>query len=190
MLFDKTLTTLLECPGGEAGSYLIPNGVTSIGNRALASCTRLTDVMVLSSVTNIAEYAFYGCSGLSRVIFYGNAPGLGGTSVFSGDTHATAYYMPGTAGWSATYGGIPTAMWYLPYPVIVNNGSSFGGQSNRFGFTIAWATNISVVTEACTNLANPVWQAVQTNALAAGTAYFSDAKWTNYPCRFYRVRTL
>jgi len=49
------------------------------------------------------------------------------------------------------------------------------------------SANISVVVEACTNLANPVWQPMQTNALTGGTSYFSDAKWTNYHSRFYRI---
>jgi hypothetical protein len=62
-------------------------------------------------------------------------------------------------------------------------------QTNCFGFTIAWATNISVVVEACTNLTNPVWQPVQTNMLTTDSAYFSDPQWTNYPSRFYRLRS-
>jgi hypothetical protein len=60
-------------------------------------------------------------------------------------------------------------------------------QSNAFGFVISWATNASVVVEACTNLASPVWQPIQTNTLTGGTAYFSDAQWTNYPARFYQL---
>jgi hypothetical protein len=46
-----------------------------------------------------------------------------------------------------------------------------------------------VVVEACTNLANPDWQPVQTNLLATGSVYFSDPQWTNYPGRFYRLRS-
>jgi hypothetical protein len=61
--------------------------------------------------------------------------------------------------------------------------------SNRFGFIISWATNTSVVEEACTNLANPTWSPVGTNALTGGSAYFSDPQWTNYPGRFYRLRS-
>ena len=44
-----------------------------------------------------------------------------------------------------------------------------------------------IVVEACTNLANPLWIPVATNALSTGTNYFSDAQWTNFPDRFYRV---
>ena len=34
VLFDKSQTTLIQCPGGKAGSYTIPNSVTSIGDDA------------------------------------------------------------------------------------------------------------------------------------------------------------
>jgi hypothetical protein len=46
-----------------------------------------------------------------------------------------------------------------------------------------------VVVEACTNLSNPDWQPMQTNLLTTGSAYFSDPQWTNYPNRFYRLRS-
>jgi hypothetical protein len=62
-------------------------------------------------------------------------------------------------------------------------------QTNQFGFNINWATGQTVAVEACTNLANPAWQPVQTNTLMTGTAYFSDPQWTNYPNRFYRLRS-
>jgi hypothetical protein len=103
----------------------------------------------------------------------------------------TVYYLPGTTGWDdfALLTGVPTAPWFLPYPTILNFEPNFGVQTNSFGFTISWATNISVVVEACTDLANPDWQPVQTNSLTTGSAYFSDPQWTNYPGRFYRLRS-
>jgi len=77
----------------------------------------------------------------------------------------------------------------LPDPLIPNNGPSFGVQTNRFDFIISWATNISVVVEACTNLTNPTWSSLKTNTLTGGWCYFSDSAWTNYPGRFYRLRS-
>jgi hypothetical protein len=109
--------------------------------------------------------------------------------VFAGDTNATVFYLPGTTGWGATFGNRPTAPWFLPNPLILNFGSGFGVQSNRFGFIISWATNSSVVVEASTDLGNPVWSPVATNALTFGASYFSDPQWTNYPARFYRLRS-
>ena len=107
--------------------------------------------------------------------------------MFYGDNNATVYYLPGTTGWGSTFGGLPTVLWFLPNPLILNFEPNFGVQTNCFGFTISWATNISVVVEVCTNLANPVWSPTATNALIAGTSYFSDPQWTNYPARYYRL---
>jgi hypothetical protein len=77
----------------------------------------------------------------------------------------------------------------FPNPLILNHSSSFGVKTNRFGFIISWATNVPVVIEASTNLANPTWSPVATNTLISGTSYFSDPRWTNYPTRFYRLRS-
>ena len=66
---------------------------------------------------------------------------------------------------------------------------SFGLLTNQFDFTVSWATNLSVVVEATTDLANPAWSALATNALSGGTFHFIDPQWRNYPTRFYRVRS-
>jgi hypothetical protein len=123
------------------------------------------------------------------VYFQGNSPSLGGSSVFVGDTHPIVYYLPGTTGWTSTFGGRPTALWFLPNPVILTSGPSFGVKTNQFGFIISWATNVPVIVEASTNLANPAWSPVATNTLTSGSSYFRDPQWTNYPARFYRIRS-
>jgi hypothetical protein len=64
-----------------------------------------------------------------------------------------------------------------------------GAQSNQFGFTISWATNVPVVVEAATDLSNAIWTPLATNTLSGGTSSFSDPEWTNYPTRFYRLRS-
>jgi hypothetical protein len=106
--------------------------------------------------------------------------------VFGGDNQATAYYLPGTTGWEATLGNRPTALWL---PQVLTSDARFGVQANQFGFTIAWASGRVIVVEACTNLANPAWSPVGTNTLLDGWSYFSDPEWTNYPARFYSLRS-
>jgi hypothetical protein len=64
-----------------------------------------------------------------------------------------------------------------------------GAQTGGFGFTISWATNLPVVVQACGNLASPAWSPVATNLLVGGTSRFTDPQWTNYPSRFYRLRS-
>jgi hypothetical protein len=74
-------------------------------------------------------------------------------------------------------------------PVSADHSASFGVRTNRFGFTILGTSNLVIVVEACTNLANPVWTPVGTNTLTGGSSYFSDSQWTNYPTRLYRLRS-
>jgi hypothetical protein len=53
VLFNKGTNTLIQCPGGKAGSYTVPNGVTNIGFRAFNSCISLTSVTIGNGVTRI-----------------------------------------------------------------------------------------------------------------------------------------
>ncbi len=168
--------------------FTLPDGVTYIGTNAFYGSS-LTSVTVPSSVTNIGADAFQNCQSLAGAFFGGNAPSAN-TSVFSGDK-TTVYYLPGTTGWSTTFGGRPTVLWN---PQAQTGDGSFGVQSNQFGFNITGSSNLVIVVEANTNLSNPTWTTVGTNTLNTftgtnGSAYFSDPQWTNYPGRFYRFRS-
>jgi hypothetical protein len=187
VLFDKDQSTLIQYPLGIAGAYSIPSSVTSIGGWAFYGCPSLTSVTIPKGVTSIAAKAFGGCSNLKEVYFEGNAPRLY-SDAFS-NVNATIFYLPGTTGWGATFSDLPTALWLRPAPLILKSGPGFGVQTNRFGFTISWATNNPVVVETTTDLTNPTWSPVATNTLAGGTSFFSDAQWEMYPRRFYRLRS-
>ena len=188
VLFDKAQVTLLQFPEGLGGTYTIPNSVTCIGDSAFYDCNNLTNVIIGDSVTSIGSFAFYDCSSLMEVYFEGNAPtATNDFSVFLSDNRGVVYYLPATTGWGPTFDFWPTAPWFLPNPLILNNTLGLGAQTNAFGFTISWATNSAVVVEASTNLAIPDWSPVSTNTLIGGTSYFSDPQWTNYPARFYRL---
>lgn len=80
------------------------------------------------------------------------------------------------------------ALGSTPQAIVMDAG--LGVQSNRFGFNISWTNGSVIVVEACTNLANPVWTPLQTNALTGDALHFSDPQWTNYAARFYCLRWL
>jgi hypothetical protein len=149
----------------------------------------LTSIVIPSSVTRIDSGAFNDCFGLQAAYFAGNAPHDPYGRIFEGSYQTTVYYLPGTTGWRTSFGGRPTAVWELPYPVILTTAPNFGIQTNQFGFIVSWARNVPVVVEASTTLANPIWVSVSTNTLTEGWSYFRDAEWTNHPSRFYRIRS-
>jgi hypothetical protein len=168
------------------GSVTIGSSVAAIGSYAFYNSSMVA-LTIPRSVTSIGSYAFAACYSLLCVYVEGNAPTEDG-SVFSQD-QATVYYLPGTLGWKPIFDGRPTALWFLPDPLILINSPSFGVKTNQFGFTISWATNLSVVVEICTNLATHSWSPVSTNTLTNGSIYFSDSQWTNYRASFYRIRS-
>jgi len=164
----------------------IGNSVTNIGESAFNYCTNLTSITIPRSVTSIGDAAFAYCYSLTSVYFQGNAPNLGGSDVFYGYNSTTVYYLPGTTGWTSTFGGRLAVLWN---PQVQTSGSSFGVRTNRFGFNITGTANIPIVVEACTNLANGGWTTLQSCTITNGSVYFSDPQWTNNPARFYRLRS-
>ena len=157
------------------------SGLATIGEAAFAYCGSLAGVIIPGSVTSISDAAFTN-SGVTSAYFTGNAPAADST-VFSSD-NATAYYLPGTGGWSDFAGntGLSVVLWN---PAIQSGGAGFGVKTNHFGFYITNAANLTVVVQASTNLASPVWTALQTVTLTNGAYYFSEPLKTNTSSRFY-----
>ena len=154
---------------------------------AFYSCGNLASITIGNGVTNIGSYAFSHCFNLTSVYFTGNSPApTNDSSVFQYVGVGMVYYLPGSTGWGTMFDGWPTAVWL---PQVQTSDGSFGVLTNQFGFNINWASDQAVVVEACTDLSNPVWTPVGTNTLTDGLSYFSDSQWTNYPGRFYRLRS-
>jgi hypothetical protein len=105
---------------------------------------------------------------------------------FQGCNQAVIYYLPGTTGWSSSFGGRPTVFWN---PRILTTVGSFGMEAGQFSFTITGTSNLVIVVQASMDLGNPVWTPVGTNTLTGGSFHFSDPQWTNHPTRLYRLRS-
>ncbi|HOM58437.1 MAG TPA: leucine-rich repeat domain-containing protein [Kiritimatiellia bacterium] len=179
VLFDRSLTTLIQYPCGRSGSYTIPGDVTSIGAYAFSWCAALTSVMISNGVANIGNRAFTQCGSLAVVLFTGNAP-TAGNLVFDG-TPATLYYFPDTEGWSSSFANRPAVCWNPAF-------SSTSSASGMFAFTLTGDAdaNIPVRIEASDSLTAPFWSAVtDTTIPASGTLNFTDAD--TRPSRFYRL---
>lgn len=64
VLFNKNGTTLLKCPEGREGEYIIPNSVVNIKTCAFDKCENITKIIFISSVIEIGTYAFRDCDNL------------------------------------------------------------------------------------------------------------------------------
>lgn len=108
VLFNQSLTTLIQYPGGKTGGYTVPNGVTNIGDWTFSYCSNLTRVTIPNSLTSIGRWGFYYCTNLTGVYFQGNAPSFGYNSFYQ-DNQATFYRLAGTTGWwdSVAIGSAP-----------------------------------------------------------------------------------
>ena len=80
VLYTKDLKTIICYPEGkENGSFVIPLGVTSIGDRAFTDCKNLQEIILPSGVTCIGDEAFSRCENLREITL---PPGV--TSIGSG----------------------------------------------------------------------------------------------------------
>ncbi len=105
VLYNKTITTLLQCPAGKIGNYTIPGTVTSIRPYAFNRCALLNNVTIPGSVTYIAFSAFFSCTGLKNVIFLGDAPTMD-ERVFDGCSSTLKIsYIAGKTGFSNPWNG-------------------------------------------------------------------------------------
>ena len=133
---------------------------------------------------------------------YINILDTGGWSTYTGDSYLTIPLGPGPTNvilFTGGFGGVnPDYVAFTPLPLPPWNAqiqfdSNFGFKSNQFGFDIDGA-DWTYVVDALTNLNHPAWTSLVTNTISNGgivngTSYFSDAQSTNYPARFYRVRS-
>ncbi len=125
------------------------------------------------------------------MFFLGNGPiGLSeqsdGEVLFSENTKAIVYYLPGTSNWDflSKITGVRTVEWN---PQMQTGNGNFGVRNNQFGFDISGTPAIPIVVQASTNLANPVWTPLTNVTLTNGLFHFSEPAQPNTPNRYYRI---
>ncbi len=69
VLFNKSGSIVVACPGGISGSYTIPGGVSEIGNYAFSLCEKLTEITLPNGLFRIGDRAFNGCIGITQIEF-------------------------------------------------------------------------------------------------------------------------
>ena len=91
---DKTML-IQYAIGKTATEFVIPDGVTHIGEGAFSRCDSLTTVTIPEGVTNIRESAFSYCSSLMTVIIL-NAKTFIGNYIFRECDNLTSVYYIGS----------------------------------------------------------------------------------------------
>ena len=84
VLFNKDKTVLIEYPiANSRTEYVIPNGVTIVGNEAFRGCVNLISVTLPDGVTSIGNYTFYNCTNLTSINIPDSVTSIG-DNAFSG----------------------------------------------------------------------------------------------------------
>ena len=93
VLFSREPEELVIYPQGKKGTYTIPDGIVSIGTRAFANCTNLTNITIPNSVTSFGDNSFEGCTGLTSVTIPNSVTSFGDNS-FEHCTGLTSITIP------------------------------------------------------------------------------------------------
>lgn len=83
VLYNKSMTELIRCPGGKSGDITIPSGVTSIKEEGFLGCSTLTNITIPSGVENIGDEAFSWCHGLENLVIPSSVKSIGSNAFAS-----------------------------------------------------------------------------------------------------------
>ncbi|MEI6795848.1 MAG: fibronectin type III domain-containing protein, partial [Methanomassiliicoccales archaeon] len=138
VLYNKGLTTIILCPEGWSGPFVMPSTVVTLTNLAFWDCQLLTSVTFSNGVTSIGDDMFQDCSGLLSVSFGSGLRSIGNQSFIS-CTGLTTISFPASLqsiGASAFNGcwGLNT----ISFPASLQSigRSAFGGCSGVASITI------------------------------------------------------
>ena len=109
MEYGKSTKTLYIEGTKIEGDLVISNSVTSIASYAFYNCTGLTSITIPDSVTSIGYSAFYGCRGLTEMTL----PFVGNSAKTESDMYQNPLgYIFGTSSYA---GGVATEQYYYGY---------------------------------------------------------------------------
>ena len=114
-------------------NVVVSTGTTQIANSAFQGCTSLVSVTIPESVTWLGDDVFLNCASLREVIFEGDAPDVG-TDIFSGTPRSMMTYVrQGSIGWD---GGVSSELpetWQNRRIAVGASGGSDGGSGGTGG---------------------------------------------------------
>ncbi len=111
---------IIDKNGNEVTELVIPDGVTSISNRAFYGCSNLTSIVVPDSVTSIGERAFYNCSKLTSIVIPDSVSSIGDKVFFVCRNLTDIYYTGTKSEWNAITKGTDWDSNTAPYTIHYN----------------------------------------------------------------------
>ncbi|MCL2517065.1 MAG: leucine-rich repeat domain-containing protein [Oscillospiraceae bacterium] len=110
VLYNADMTTLGKYPAAMKGdTFVVPDGVILIAERAFENNKYLTKVTMPESLKTVGRYAFKNCTKLKQIAFLGEVIDQPDSSVFESDV--TFYYRKDLTSWE-------TADWTKDYKFI------------------------------------------------------------------------
>ena len=145
VLFSKDGKRIVAFPGGLGGTYVIPAGVTDVGEASFEGCSKLTGVTFPTGVTCINDRAFSFCSDLTSVSIPAGVTNLGdmafsccfkltsasipdtvsriGNQAFCACSHLTDVFIP--ASMASIGGGVFAGCWSLTAIKVAPDNAAF-----------------------------------------------------------------
>ena len=82
VLYDKKQTSIIKCPPTKKGALTIPSSVTTIADGAFYDCSELTSITIPAGVTTIGDNAFSSCTGLTSITIPASVTRIGRNAFF------------------------------------------------------------------------------------------------------------
>ena len=123
---------------GVGGEVIIPDSVTEIGEYAFSSCDGLTNITIPDSVTEISNYAFYNCTRLTSITIPDSVTSIG-DGAFYGCTGLKSITIPDSVteiGYDAFKKCSGLTSIIIPDSVTKINLSAFEGCSGLTNITV------------------------------------------------------
>ena len=104
VLFNRDGTSLIRCPGGKSGPYVIPSGTVNLADEAFLDCYGATRIGLPASIAHLGANVFEGCKSLTAIeadpanAAYASQEGV----LFSLTLGTLVRYPPGKTGVSFT----------------------------------------------------------------------------------------
>ena len=180
ILFNKNKSRIISFRNQKQTSYVIPNSVTSIGDRAFFACNSLSEVVIPNSVTSIGENAFSGCRSLAEVVIPNSVTSIGDYAFF-GCSSLAEVVIPNsvTSIGENAFSGCSS----LAEVVIPNSVTSIGDRAFSFCSSLAEVVIPNSVTSIgdrafsfCSSLAEVV---IPNSVTSIGEGAFEDC---DFPC--------